>query len=32
MVEGLEGYSIEDRLRIYGLINLEIRYLRADLI
>ena len=32
MVEGLEGYSYEDRLRILGLTTLETRFLRADLI
>ena len=32
MVEGLEGYSYSDRLRILGLITLETRFLRADLI
>ena len=31
-VEGLEGYSYEDRLRILGLTTLETRFLRADLI
>ena len=32
MVEGLEGYSYSDRLRILGLTTLETRFLRADLI
>jgi ribonuclease P/MRP protein subunit RPP40 len=32
MVEGLEGYSYGDRLRILGLTTLETRFLRADLI
>ena len=32
MVEGLEGYSYSDRLRILGLTTLETRCLRADLI
>ena len=32
MVEGLEGYSSSDRLKILGLITLETRFLRADLI
>ena len=32
MVEGLEGYSYRDRLRILGLTTLETRFLRADLI
>ena len=32
MVEGLEGYSYSDRLRILGLNTLETRFLRADLI
>ena len=32
MVEGLEWYSYEDRLRILGLTTLETRFLRADLI
>ena len=31
MVEGLEGYSYSDRLRILGLTTLETRFLRADL-
>ena len=31
MVEGLEGYSYEDRLRVLGLTTLETRFLRADL-
>ena len=32
MVEGLEGYSYSDKLRILGLTTLETRFLRADLI
>ena len=32
MIEGLEGYSYSDRRRILGLITLETRFLRADLI
>ena len=32
MVEDLEGYCYEDRLRILGLTTLETRFLRADLI
>ena len=32
MIEGLEGYSYSDRLRILGLTTLETRFLRADLI
>ena len=32
MVEGLKGYSYEDRLRILGLTTLETRFLRAELI
>ena len=32
MVEGLEVYSYSDRLRILGLLTLETRFLRADLI
>ena len=32
VVEGLEGYSYENRLRILGLTTLETRFLRADLI
>ena len=32
MVEGLEGYSYSDRLRILGLTTLETKFLRADLI
>ena len=32
MVEGLEGYSYEDRLRILGLTTIETRFLWADLI
>ena len=32
MVEGLEGYSYSDRLRILGLTILETRFFRADLI
>ena len=32
MVEGLEGYSYSDRLRILSLTALETRFLRADLI
>ena len=32
MVEGLEDYSYEDRLRILGLTTLETRFLRADLV
>ena len=31
-VEGLKGYSYEDRLRILGLTTLETRFLRVDLI
>ena len=29
MVEGLEGYTCSDRLRILGLTTLETRFLRA---
>ena len=32
MIEGLEGYSYLDRLRILGLTTLETRFIRADLI
>ena len=32
MIEGLEGYSYLDRLRILGLTTLEMRFVRADLI
>ena len=32
MVEGLEGYGYEDRLRILGLTTLKTRFLRAVLI
>ena len=32
MVEGLEGYSYSDKLRILGLTTFETRFLRADLI
>ena len=32
MMEGLEGYSYLDRLRIFGLTTLETRFVRADLI
>ena len=32
VVEGLEGYSCSDRLRLLGLATLETRFLRADLI
>ena len=32
MMEGLEGYSHWDRLRILGLTTLETRFVRADLI
>ena len=32
MVEGLEGYGYEDRLRILGLTTLETRFLWVDLI
>ena len=32
MVEGLERYSYEDRLRILGLTTLRTRFLQADLI
>ena len=32
MVEGLEGYSYSDRLRILGRTTLETRFLRADMI
>ena len=32
MVEGLEDYSYEDRLRILGLTTLETRFLRVDLV
>ena len=32
MVEGLEGYSYENRLRTLGLTTLETRFLHADLI
>ena len=32
MVEGLEGYSYSDRLRILGFTSLETRFLRVDLI
>ena len=32
MVEGLEDYSYEDRLRILGLTTLETRFLRADMV
>ena len=32
MVEGLEGYSYEDRLRILGLTTLKTKFLQADLI
>ena len=32
MVEGLEGYSYSDGLKILGLTTLETRFLRADLI
>ena len=32
MMEGLEGYSYSDRLRILGLTTLETRFVRADLI
>ena len=32
MVEGLEGYSCSDRLRILDITTLKTRFLRADLI
>ena len=32
MIEGLEGCSYLDRLRILGLTTLETRFVRADLI
>ena len=32
MMEGLEGCSYLDRLRIFGLTTLESRFVRADLI
>ena len=32
MIEGLEGYSYLDRMRILGLTKLETRFVRADLI